>query len=75
MKQKGLGSVQTTMEDGYVTFEDAGDSDGIYTKKDRYMEDEVLVLVIDGIGYELGPPTIFSSDNSFKLQKRLYATE
>lgn len=63
------------MEDEYKTLDEVCDFDGVYTKKDKYMDDEILVLMIDGIGYELGPATIFSSDHTFKLQRRLYASE
>lgn len=62
------------MEEEYKTLDEITGLDGIYLKKDKYMPEgsEVLVLMIDGIGYELGPPMIFSSDNTFKLENRLY---
>ena len=65
------------MEEEYKTLDEIMDLDGIYLKKDKYMPEgsEVLVLLIDGIGYELGPPMIFSSDNTFKIENRLYERE
>ena len=65
------------MEEEFKTLDEIMDLDGIYLKKDKYMDEgsEVLVLMIDGIGYELGPASVFSTDNTFKLEKRLYERE